>query len=62
MGLCQGRECGHIVAALAGHGGPGAGSQTFAARMPLRPVPMATALSLSFPATGPTGRQEVTDR
>ncbi|TDT98017.1 thioredoxin reductase [Streptomyces sp. 846.5] len=60
MGLCQGRECGHIVAALAARGGPGRESQTFAARMPLRPVPVATVLSLT--STDPTGRQEVTDR
>ncbi|MFJ5304182.1 FAD-dependent oxidoreductase [Streptomyces sp. NPDC088350] len=39
MGPCQGRECGHIVAALAGRGeGP---AECFAARMPIRPLPMA---------------------
>ncbi|MBA2810205.1 FAD-dependent oxidoreductase [Streptomyces sp. KM273126] len=37
MGPCQGRECGHIVAALAARGEP----ECFAARMPLRPLPMA---------------------
>lgn len=43
MGPCQGRECGHIVAALAGRGaGPDRESECFAARMPLRPLPMAT--------------------
>ncbi|MEV2212414.1 FAD-dependent oxidoreductase [Streptomyces sp. NPDC050997] len=37
MGPCQGRECGHIVAALAAPGE----AECFAARMPLRPLPMA---------------------
>ena len=36
MGPCQGRECGHIVAALAGRGE----AESFAARMPVRPLPM----------------------
>jgi bacterioferritin-associated ferredoxin len=39
MGPCQGRECGHIVAALAGRSEGGA--ECFAARMPIRPLPMA---------------------
>ncbi|WP_405730733.1 FAD-dependent oxidoreductase [Streptomyces sp. NBC_01537] len=39
MGPCQGRECGHIVAALAAPA-PGT-ADCFAARMPLRPLPMA---------------------
>ncbi|MFC8520166.1 FAD-dependent oxidoreductase [Streptomyces sp. NPDC057257] len=37
MGPCQGRECGHIVAALAGRDA----AECFAARMPLRPLPIA---------------------
>ncbi|WP_280883044.1 FAD-dependent oxidoreductase [Streptomyces pseudovenezuelae] len=42
MGPCQGRECGHIVAALAGRGsGPNRAAECFAARMPIRPLPMA---------------------
>lgn len=40
MGPCQGRECGHIVAALAGRGE--GMPECFAARMPIRPLPMAT--------------------
>ena len=40
MGPCQGRECGHIVAALAGRNEGAA--ECFAARMPIRPLPMAT--------------------
>ncbi|WP_329263650.1 FAD-dependent oxidoreductase [Streptomyces sp. NBC_01478] len=39
MGPCQGRECGHIVAALAGRSADTA--ECFAARMPIRPLPMA---------------------
>lgn len=39
MGPCQGRECGHIVAALTGRGDGVA--ECFAARMPIRPLPMA---------------------
>ncbi|MGW0829123.1 FAD-dependent oxidoreductase [Streptomyces prunicolor] len=39
MGPCQGRECGHIVAALAGRNEGAA--ECFAARMPIRPLPMA---------------------
>lgn len=43
MGPCQGRECGHIVAALAARGaGPDREPECFAARMPLRPLPMST--------------------
>jgi len=37
MGPCQGRECGHIVAALARRDE----AEGFAARMPIRPLPMA---------------------
>ncbi|MFC8661972.1 FAD-dependent oxidoreductase [Streptomyces sp. NPDC057199] len=43
MGPCQGRECGHVVAALAAQGSePDRAAKCFAARMPLRPLPMAT--------------------
>ncbi|MFJ2606377.1 FAD-dependent oxidoreductase [Streptomyces sp. NPDC087425] len=43
MGPCQGRECGHVVAALAARGSaPDRAPECFAARMPLRPLPMAT--------------------
>ncbi len=42
MGPCQGRECGHIVAALAGRGEGTA--ECFAARMPIRPLPMAATI------------------
>ena len=53
MGPCQGRECGHIVAALAARAsGPDRAAECFAARMPLRPLPMATTVE----------GQEVTDQ
>ncbi|WP_326595360.1 NAD(P)/FAD-dependent oxidoreductase [Streptomyces sp. NBC_01803] len=44
MGPCQGRECGHVVAALAA-GSPG-GAAAFSARAPLKPIPVRTALAL----------------
>ncbi|MFJ9631729.1 FAD-dependent oxidoreductase [Streptomyces sp. NPDC101175] len=48
MGPCQGRECGHVVAALAGRGT----AECFAARMPLRPLPMTAAVEGPKPTEG----------
>jgi D-hydroxyproline dehydrogenase subunit alpha len=48
MGPCQGRECGHLVAALAAPEGPLA----FTARIPLKPVPVRTAMALGDLAEG----------
>ena len=43
MGLCQGRECAHAVSAAAGLGP--ATAPAFAARTPIRPVPIAALLA-----------------
>ncbi|HEY5836984.1 NAD(P)/FAD-dependent oxidoreductase [Streptomyces sp.] len=51
MGPCQGRECGHVVAALAGQAtGRPCGPASFAARFPLKPVPVPTAMAAGRPA------------
>jgi D-hydroxyproline dehydrogenase subunit alpha len=42
MGPCQGRECAHLVTALTSSVGPA----SFTARMPLRPIPVRTAIAL----------------
>ncbi|TDC19596.1 FAD-binding protein [Streptomyces sp. 8K308] len=58
MGPCQGRECGHLVAALAGRAG---GARAFTARMPLRPIPVATAAALDDTGrldAGPTAEED----
>ncbi|MET7573210.1 FAD-dependent oxidoreductase [Streptomyces sp. NPDC005492] len=46
MGPCQGRECGHIVAALTCRvSGRPCDPASFSARIPLRPVPLRTAMA-----------------
>ncbi|KPI15587.1 Pyridine nucleotide-disulfide oxidoreductase, FAD/NAD(P)-binding domain containing protein [Actinobacteria bacterium OK074] len=57
MGPCQGRECGHVVAALAAQA-PGGKPECFAARMPLRPLPIASTTASSTAVD----EREVTDR
>ncbi|MGK5529657.1 FAD-dependent oxidoreductase [Streptomyces sp. URMC 129] len=49
MGPCQGRECGHVVAALARRT-PGAPA-AFSARAPLKPLPVRTVLALDEAGT-----------